>query len=450
MLRFFVFSLCFSLFPLSGVAAEPPVVEASLEASPASEEESAPEVSEEATALDESAPEEDAALNEAPSAAEASDAAFVVDVGGYIRVGYSSMTPNRFLLIPTPATDKNSPYVGRNDGFLMEKARLDVRGKFGEKLYVRLGFDGAGVSHSNRYDPMGHLSTGLKDAYFGYVFGNSTALSVGRFKPPFEMEGLMSSRDQLFVHPSLESRGVACHEGYCDGAPGMSPGRQMGVIVRDNFLVALGNADMGYALAVTNGNAGGATLNDNDLPAVYGRLMLSWGEARYQQGDDEGPAGYVRVKDGGMVGLVGSWNDVTYGEPPNRAHDRELGFGLDLAVGVAGFTFQSQLLLKDKTHLQAIVGEKELELGGHAQVGYEVLEGLEVGARLAYYNPRIVSGDDSFDQADYDMVAHITAGVRYACPELPIVLWGEYTHAQEDSGDQLNNDRVEFAAQVSF
>ncbi|MED5464772.1 MAG: hypothetical protein VX699_08975, partial [Myxococcota bacterium] len=97
MLRFFVFSLCFSLFPLSGVAAEPPVVEASLEASPASEEESAPEVSEEATALDESAPEEDAALNEAPSAAEASDAAFVVDVGGYIRVGYSSMTPNRFL-----------------------------------------------------------------------------------------------------------------------------------------------------------------------------------------------------------------------------------------------------------------------------------------------------------------------------------------------------------------
>lgn len=473
MLRFFVFSLCFSLFSLPGWAAEQepaesPGVETPAEAPPAATEAPPAAGSEEVGELAEAATEEEAeetvevapeevteeateVVTEAPpAAADASAEAFAVDLAGYVRVGYASMTPNRFLLIPTPATDKNSPYVGRNDGFSVENARLNVRAKYGEKLYVRLGFDGAGVSQSHRYDPMGHLSTGLRDAYFGYVFGSSTALSVGRFKPPFEMEGLMSSRDQLFVHASLESRGVACHEGYCEGAQGMSSGRQMGMIVRDDFLVPLGAFDMGYALAVTNGNAGGATLNDNDLPAVYGRLMVSWGEARYQQGHEEGPAGYVRVKDGGVVGLVGSWNDVTYGEPPNRSQDRELGFGLDVAVGVAGFTFQSQLLLKDKTHLQAIAGEKELELGGHAQVGYEVLEGLEVGARLAYYNPRIVSGDDSFDQADYDMVAHVTAGVRYACPEAPVVVWGEYTHAEEDSGDQLNNDRVEFAAQVSF
>ena len=91
-----------------------------------------------------------------------------------------------------------------------------------------------------------------------------------------------------------------------------------------------------------------------------------------------------------------------------------------------------------------------MALGGHVQIGYEILEGFHAAGRVANYNPRQVSGDTDLDVADYDMVTHITAGVRYRCPELPVILFGEYTYSQEDESDEINNDRVEFAAQVTF
>ena len=151
--------------------------------------------------------------------------------------------------------------------------------------------------------------------------------------------------------------------------------------------------------------------------------------------------------------MVASVNDVTLGEPPTRSQDREIGMGLDLAVGMAGVSVQGQLLVIEKTHLQVLEGkgDRERELGGHVQVGYEVLEGLEVGARFAYYNPRQVADSlTGVDQADYDMSSHITVGARYAVPSLPLIVFGEFTHSDEDEADQLNNDRLEFAAQVTF
>ena len=436
------------LAPILETASESDVSEAAVEAESAKEPASTPETESEPDVS------EAATISEPPVEAVVVSTESVessVNLSGHLRVGYSTLTPNRFLLLQSGSSDGNAPYVGRNDGFSLGDARLNIRAKHGERLYLRLGFDGALVQNTDETNPIGDLSTGLKDAYLGYVFGSSTALTVGRFKPPFDTEGLLSTSDQLFVHRSLESRGVACHEGRCEGADGMSPGRQLGVMVRDNFLVALGPVDVGYAVALTNGNPGDASLNDNDLLAMYGRMMFVWGEARYQQGDEEGPGGYVRVRDGGIFGVGMSLNDVTYGNPPNRSQDRELGMGMDLAVGMMGVSVQGQLLVIAKNHLQATVGANEREVGGHLQVGYEVLEGLEIGARLASYNPRqVVDSTTGNDQADYDLASHLTVGARYAVPSLPLLLFGEFTHSQEDQADQLNNDRLEFAAQVTF
>ena len=75
---------------------------------------------------------------------------------------------------------------------------------------------------------------------------------------------------------------------------------------------------------------------------------------------------------------------------------------------------------------------------------------LNLGVRVAYYNPRQVLGDSFEDLAGNDTSLHYTGGVRYVCPSAPIVLFGEYTHSQEDAASALNNDRLEFAAQVNF
>ena len=350
-----------------------------------------------------------------------------------------------------PSSEANPPNVGRNDGFALGDARLNMRATYGDNLYVRLGFDGALAHYHDDGATVGSLKTGLKDAYMRYSMGESTQIYVGRFKPPYDMEELTSVKDQQFVHRSVESRGVSRHEGYWADMDGMGVGRQIGLMVSDAALFDLGFADFGYAIALTNGNSGDATVNDNDLPALYTRVGLTWGKAA-TSGDEEGPATASQMSNGGTLGISASVNQLTEGDAPDRFQQRVIGAGLDFSANYSGLKLQGQFLFTQTTYLRNPADFSEIAMGGHAQVAYEIMDGLELGYRFGFYDPRMTTteGVDTVDMAAYDQVMHHTAGVRYRCSDMPVLILGEFTHAGESSSRTVNNDRVEAAVQVTF
>ena len=375
---------------------------------------------------------------------------FEIGFGGYLRFHASTLTPGRFFGADLSADPGNNPWVGRTDGFSIGDARLNMRAAYGENLYVRLGFDGAVESHDDTLSPGGSLTTGLKDAYMRYSIGGSTQLFVGRFKPPFDIEELTSGANQQFVHSAIESRGVAADEG--NYAAGMAPGRQLGLMVMDPAVVSLSSMDLGYALALTNGNSGDATRNDNDVPALFGRLMLGWG-ATGSGGDEEGPATQAALSDGGVLGLSGFVNYKTEGNPPTRYNDQLLGIGVDLSLSYSGTFFRGQALFMNTSHKNYPSAGSVQSLGGHAQFGYAFQEtGVEVAYRLGFYDPRfaVEQSDDTATPQSFDSVMHHTLGARYDLEDLPLTIWAEYTSSQEADGAALSNERVEFAMQVNF
>ena len=202
---------------------------------------------------------------------------------------------------------------------------------------------------------------------------------------------------------------------------------------------------------LTNGNSGDATVNDNDLPALYTRLGMTWGETAGDS-DEEGPATAAQMKNGGTVGVTFSINQLTDGDAPDRYQRRVMGAGLDFSAQYSALKLQGQILWSQTTYLRNPADFSEMALGGHAQIAYEVMEGLELGYRFGFYDPRMATteGVDTVDMAAYDQVMHHTAGVRYQCSGMPLLLLGEFTHAGESSSRTVNNDRVEAAVQVTF
>ncbi|MEE2960492.1 MAG: porin [Myxococcota bacterium] len=377
---------------------------------------------------------------------------FEIAFSGYLRAFYSTFLPEKFFGVPTPKSMDNqgNPFVGRNDGFGLSGARLNVRGTLGENLYLRLGFDGALVNYEDTLDSVGGLATGLKDAYIRWRFGDSMNLFVGRFKPPFDMEELTATEDQQFVHRALESRGVKRHEGYATHMGGFAPGRQMGVMLSDDAVFGLGAMDFGYGLAITNGNRGGGYLNDNDLPAVYGRFFTSWGSAGVSS-DEEGPSTQIKRESGGVLGVAGYFNQKTTGAEPEKFAERDIGLGVDTHMSYWGIEFQGQVMMSWLERLDAPLSKAQQSLGGHAQLAYAFGDsGFELAYRYAFYNPRFVSADESGDDSTYHGVSHNTVGLRYLFETMPAIFYIEYTHSGEFSGRELANDRVETAIQVTF
>ncbi|MDP7039248.1 MAG: porin [Myxococcota bacterium] len=373
---------------------------------------------------------------------------------GYVRLGYSTFTSRRFFGIRMPANDDaaKNPHVGRNDGFNLSDARLNFRAQYKDLVQGRLSFDGAMVEYADEDSPVGHLSTGFKDAYVSFPMGEKMLLIAGRFKPPFDVEELTATRDQWFVHRALESRGVKRHEGFSGDMGGMAPGRQLGMMLTADRPGLWGKFGLGYALALTNGNGGEESLNDNDLPALWMRTFLSWNrDAAKARDGEEGPAS-TSTK-GGTIGLSAYVNEVTVGTAPNRFHDRVYGAGFDTSANYSRFFFRAQVLTQITQHLLSGGGTpQEISLGGHGQFGFR-LPGVALYPvyRFAYYNPRFaVQDDEVVDEGDFAQVIHQTLGLRYMPEDKPWNFIAEYTHSAEQSGRSIANDRVEAAFQVDF
>ncbi len=382
---------------------------------------------------------------------ETPPAGFEVKPDGYLRLEAATFVPDRFLGVRTSSseTSDRAPGVGRNDGFMLGAARFNLRASYGTHLYVRLSYDGALASYQNSDDHVGRLSTGVRDAYMRYTWSPQFVLFAGRFKPPFDVEELTPQEKQYFTQRSLESRGVMRHEGYYDDLNGFAPGRQLGVMLGGDGIASWNRFKLGYALAVTNGNSNDAFLNDNDLPAVWGRLFVSWSAQKAgRRADEEGPSTYG-TRSGGMLGLSSFYNQVSLGDTPVDMHTYKItGLGFDAIQRVWWLTFAMQLLYTHTKQSVAVVHA----LGGHAQVSLEIPGlGLAPGYRFSFYDPHFAgSAMEGTQTLDIDRVMHHTLGVRYLVPKLPIVVLADYTRSIEQTGRALSNDRLQAAVQVTF
>lgn len=381
---------------------------------------------------------------------------FEFTVDGFMRFQLACLYPNSFCGIDTPAEEdaRRNPFVGRNDLFSVGAARVNLRGNYGDRLSIRLALEGAGVTYDDPDNAVGRLDTSFQDAYIGYALTDEIDVYVGRFRPPFDAEALTAVENLMFVNRSLESRGVPRHEGWSnDDFNGFGPGRQLGVMVTGEHGE---DTRIGYQLAITNGNSGDASLNDNDLPAVYGRVTLALLDGPdpydgYRRADEEGPAS-THVVDGLTLGLGGFYNEITNGLPPARFSDRVFGVGFDVAAKYSYFIFQGQILTQRIQHLTRDDSADEQGFGGHGQLSIDVLDsGFYPGYRFAILDPREAVGDVSvIETADSDRVVHHTIGVKWISKTLPLMGYLEYTVALEQEGRELPNDRIEAALQLLF
>ncbi|MBA2539307.1 MAG: hypothetical protein H0V17_06715, partial [Deltaproteobacteria bacterium] len=103
-----------------------------------------------------------------PALPPASEATFKLTPFGFLRLQYKAIQ-----------NDPNVEFVGRDDGFELQNARIGVRGTLGTKAAVVVSFDGAVDERAQVNVPEGKLRVGLRDAYADYFLGKRRDRETG-------------------------------------------------------------------------------------------------------------------------------------------------------------------------------------------------------------------------------------------------------------------------------
>lgn len=356
-----------------------------------------------------------------PFAAAAQDAAttgetagVVYKFGGYLRLEGA-------LVQNDPSVD----FVGRNDGFRIANARLQVDGRWKDRLSFRISADGADDERESPNATTGQLRFALKDAYADVRLAKVANIRAGQFYAVFDIDEIGGQSELQFVDRALESRGVHATEGW--ETPGLGAGRSQGVALRapralggDAFGIAIG-----YEIAAQNGNAEDESANDNDELAYSGALILSSGE-RF------------------LAYVGGRHNRRAVGELPFREVEEDIAGVAAAQVHAGPIKVEAQAIARQTT-FPTTGGLDENAFGAHAQAAIALrAAGLtwEPGYRFAMLEPS--------DLIDNDAVQEHTLGVNVSVDELRTRFLFNVTHVVEEAGRELENDRVELLLQVQL
>jgi hypothetical protein len=320
--------------------------------------------------------------------------------------------------------DPNVAFVGRNDGFALQNARVGLMGHWGDRLGFRVSADGAVDERVRANATEGRLRFALKDAYVDFMVVRALSVRAVRFEPMFDLEEIVPYTERTFVDRSIESRGVMATQGF--EVAGLSPGRSIGVAVRSENLVALGAAALGYELAVTNGNGEYEAQNENDSPAFSAALFATWGRS--------------------VIFVAGRQKTRTVGELPFRQTEEDLLGSAGARILLGPFELAGQGMARHTT-FATTGGPAENSAGAHVQAAFtfrlaEDRFRLTPGYRFAIYDPS--------DLIATDLVQEHTAGVNLELTKVPVRLQLNYTHAVEQAQRELSNDRFEGAFEVSI
>jgi hypothetical protein len=350
---------------------------------------------------------------------------FVWEPFGYLRLQYIAVQ-----------NDPNIAFVGRGDGFELQNARVGVRGVLDRRAAFVVSFDGAVDERAQINVPEGKLKVGLRDAYADVALGAqleqpagvthvpfNLAARAGFFQTWFEPESLLPDNQREFVDRPIESRGIRATEGF--QAQGLTPGHSLGAAIRLDPAVSAVGIGGGFELAVQNGADEFSSNNDNDKPAVS-------------------LAGLLRIRPDGYLVAAGRYNPRTVGDLPFRQDETDLegSVGLRIAVGPATIGGGAVVV---HTSFPTTGGPGQNAYGAHGQlmigVGSRALP-LAFGYRFGLLDPSSLILTDR--------VMEHTAGAVLGVPRYRMRLQLQLTHAIEQAGRTLSNDRAQLAAEVTL
>lgn len=326
--------------------------------------------------------------------------------GGYLRVVGELVQDDALLSI------------GRNDGFRLGNVRLGLRAAYNQDLYGYVSIDAAVAQVEDADDANADLAVGLRDAYLAYAFARSATVQLGRFKPPYDLGNLESTSARVFIDEPIESRGVLRTQGI--EALGMGPGRQLGLMLHSPRVgLSEDGFDLGYALAITNGDTGDRVFNDNDHFAGFARVSFLYGDL-------------VTLSAGGFI------DTRTSGRQPDLFEDRVIAAEGSLIVKIADLRVEGQFLLQHNDPLTAGT-PAYFGFGAHAQWSYR-LWGFEPAYRFAWFEPN--------SEGTLDVVQEHTLALSYYLTDLPLRVSLNGTFAFEER--EVDNHRAALLVQYSF
>lgn len=308
--------------------------------------------------------------------------------------------------------------IGRNDGFRLANVRLGLRASWGENLYGYVSLDAAVAQATDVDDSNAEMAVGVRDAYLAYVFGRAATIQLGRFKPPYDLEELAATESRIIIDEAIESRGVLRTQGI--EAIGMRPGRQIGLMIHSPR-VGLDDRglDLGYALAITNGNTGDRVFNDNDHFAGFARVSLLYSNVL-------------------AINAAGFIDTRTSGVQPDLFEDRVIGAEGSLVLDIEGFRIEGQFLFQHDDPITA--GTPAFDaFGWHAQWSYRIW-GFEPAYRFAWFEPNT--------NAELDQVNEHTVALSYYVDPMPLRLSLNGTFAFEER--EVDNHRLALLVQYTF
>ncbi|MCS6901698.1 MAG: porin [Myxococcales bacterium] len=346
---------------------------------------------------------------------------------GYLRGVYEYTTP-----------DKQQRFIGRNNGFLLESARLGFEGKNAEYGFsFRLSIELASDAVTTSLDPRGELEVRGRDGFLTWEPSSYVGVRLGQFRIPFSQEDLRGTPDLLFISRAVAQEGVLSGRGYAE--PGIGVDREIGAMIASPKPIALvSKMKIGYYLSVFNGNGRNQLVNDNNQPAFAGRIELAWSDI---------------IQAGGAL----LYNPRTVGAQPDLYKETDQQWAADLLFTWQGLELFGQASARTTTYNTVEGTPDRLQLGYHGQVGYKIKQlpiPLMPGYRYAVYDPWASGGGQSNDplrrSLDRQKLQYHTFGVRAFHPALPVSAYVNYTLTIEEKPRQLSNDRLEVLAQLIF
>lgn len=340
--------------------------------------------------------------------------------------------------------DPQIAYIGENDGFFLDSARLGVEGNVSDLVRFKLTLDAAsllpGGAPNQAVTP---IMAAARDAYVAWTPSRWFMVQAGQQNMPSDYEGGDVDAVIPFTRKSVLGSGVRAGHGIA--VSGLSPARQVGVVLGSTDDAKLGDIPLEYRLGVANGNGLNTFGNDNGVPALYLRLGSGFGDL-------------VRV------GVGGRYNPRTVGTLPNLYSEADMVGFADVALTFAGLELVAEGIGR-QTALTTFIPDpsnpagQESGWGVATWLGYTIglgdLLGAKVDAkpavRFAVYDP-----SSAFFT---DQLMETTVGVRLDGDRkvMPLSFLLDYTFLTElgdfantDLSDSIANNRLTALFQIEL
>lgn len=348
---------------------------------------------------------------------------FELAVFGFLRLQYKTIQ-----------NDPNVEFVGRDDGFELQNARIGVRGTLGTRAALVISIDGAVDERAQINVPEGKLRVGLRDAYGDFFLGKRRDRADGRvmsemlvragfFQTWAEPQSQIPDVLREFIDRPMESRGIRATEGF--QTQGLTAGRSLGAALRLQPQFGYATLNGGFELAVQNGADEFASNNDNDKPAVSASGLIRF------------------AKDGHFV-LTGRYNPRTVGDLPFRQDETDLSATSGFRVPAGPVAIGGGLAFT-RTTFGTTGGPAQNAFGAHAQLTFRAGSDdlpLTFGYRFGIFDPSSLFVTDR-------VMEHTVAGV-VGVPRYRMRLQVQLTHVIEQAARALSNSRAQVALELTL